>query len=330
VVGLLRVSLLLAAAALLAPLTLYLLGNGITVSGLAFAGIPVSLCLLATSRRRAAALVIAAQLLFVLWRLVVVPRDVEGWRVCDSGVCGRGPWLAYLAPEREAVLAGLELSRVTGAVEGDEYESFRQTFRAAYPPEVGLPSAMLMVSTPGSVRSLVHLPPGKARAPCILFLHGFGGLLTPYVRVMAESALGREYVLAAPALDPIGDWSSERASEVLREAIETLPPEADRGELYLVGLSNGSIYGARYAPRFRGTVLLSGVGDPSGGRALVISGTNDVRIPIDYVREFVATLPGTELRELPADHVMILSHARQWTELAAAWLRPPQPGEQSD
>ncbi len=298
-----RLGLVAAIAGLLVPVALYFSANGLTVGGLVFFGIPLGLGFLLFQRPKLCGAVVVAQLLFVGWRLVVVPHAPEGWRFCEANQCGRGPWWSYLAPEKEAVLAGLELSHLVGIVQSREYQSFRSTFGKALPGEQGLPNPLLVWSREGSVQTLVHVPAGKTRAPCIVFLHGFGGLLTGYLQVMADSALGQQYVLVAPALDPIGAWGSERGEAVVREVLASLPPEADRERVFLIGLSNGSIHGARYAPLFRGAVLISGGGTTVGGHLLAISGTDDVRIPMTYVRNEVEQLKGEgvdiALHELP-------------------------------
>ncbi len=71
-------------------------------------------------------------------------------------------------------------------------------------------------------------------------------------------------IIVAPALDAAAGWDGERGRSVVERTLAQQPARADRGQLCLVGLSNGAILGARYAPRFRGALLLSGLGETLG------------------------------------------------------------------
>ncbi len=246
-------------------------------------------------------------------------------RHCFDEACGtRGPPWAFLAPEDETGLAGLLLSRLAGVVSGEEERSYEQVMRAGYAQPHALANPQLLFSTASAVhwyyRAPKHEPSQKV--PCVVFLHGFGGLLTPYLDAMARSKLGERYALAAPALDDVAPWWSARGGEVLERTIASLPPEVDRDALYLVGLSNGSIGGARYTGRFRAAGLLSGVGEvPRAAHVLVISGTKDARIDPGWVRSSVEA-QHSEGRDiavewLEADHFLILSREKEWTARAA-------------
>jgi pimeloyl-ACP methyl ester carboxylesterase len=172
------------------------------------------------------------------------------------------------------------------------------------------------------------------RAPCIVFLHGFGGELSIYLRTMVDSELGKRFVIVAPVLDNLGIWSSRRGFDVIARTLDTLPPEADRQRVVLVGLSNGSIgvsavlQDPALRGRFTGFVLLSGAGQVyetsglHGIRALAISGRQDPRFPFSYIESSMQALGSAgaqvELLGLNADHFLILTHASEWTGRVAA------------
>lgn len=126
--------------------------------------------------------------------------------VCRPDCDARGAWWLRLFDEHETVQAGLLLSRALGATDARELAEFREVFRRAYAstPSAG-PNALLLSSRPASVAALRYEPPGTAPLPTIVFLHGFGGLLTPYVEAMGKGLHDR-FLVVAPVLDPVGAW----------------------------------------------------------------------------------------------------------------------------
>ncbi|MBI5543874.1 MAG: hypothetical protein HY901_08315 [Deltaproteobacteria bacterium] len=302
----------------------YLKANGLTLAGVALASLCPTFGLLAAARFKPAAALLVAELAFVGWRLSgTMPK---GWRYCENRDCGRAPWWSHLAPESEAVFAGLELSHLAGVVGDSKHASFHNTFREAYESQAdvegGLPNPLLLWSTRETVRTLVRVPPGAARAPCVVFLHGFGGLLTPYMEVIATGLPG--YVVVAPQLDDVGGWGSPRGEAVVKGALAALPPEVDRSRVFLVGLSNGSLQGTRYSPLFAKAVLLSGLGDTGGGHLLAISGRSDQRVSFEFIESEARALRArgvdVAVRRLDADHGLILTHSREWTAIAAQFF----------
>ncbi|MFT3841523.1 MAG: hypothetical protein QM723_31335 [Myxococcaceae bacterium] len=249
-------------------------------------------------------------------------------RHCFNWECGTtGPPWAFLAPEDETAFAGMLLSRWTGVVSAAEASSYGPTMRAGYASTHRLANPQLLMSFPGSVHWYYRAPPHAegTKVPCIVFLHGFGGLLTPYLDAMAQSPLGERYALAAPVLDDVAPWWTERGGTVIEETIANLPPEVDRHALFMIGLSNGSIGGAQYTGWFRAAVLLSGVGDvPRNAHVLVISGTRDARISPEWVKTSVEHQreehADIAVEWLDGDHFLILSRAKEWTKLAAEFF----------
>jgi predicted esterase len=189
-----------------------------------------------------------------------------------------------------------------------------------------------MTSRSGHVTTVRFEPPGTEPLPTLVFLHGFGGLMTPYVETIGRALAGR-WLVVAPALDPVGAWRTKRGQAVLRETLAQLPPRADRSRVFLVGLSNGAV-GALQAARaedvrrqLAGLAVISGIawaGDAlSGLRVLVVAGKNDPRFPIAFVEEKTAELGKAgavvDALTLDASHALVLSHADTWVSKFATW-----------
>lgn len=252
--------------------------------------------------------------------------------VCVNGDCARPRVsLGRLVPELESMRAGLLLSRGLGITSAAESGAYREVVAKAY-GALGddwsyAPNPAFELSLPGRVVYDRVKPEKPSR--CVVFLHGFGGLLTAYVEAIANSELGKDALVLAPVLDPVGRWDSERGAEVVRALVEREP-----GGCWLVGLSNGAVGGWRLPARpelkgkIRGAVLLSGLGGPEPGLpavpTLVISGQHDARFPFEWIRD-VAASAGLQAHGLEADHFLILSAKDEWTRLAAAWLRADHP-----
>lgn len=238
-----------------------------------------------------------------------------GWSVCEGSECSRrGPWWSRLAPERATLDVGLLASRLTSRVTADEAASYSRAFAAPLDELEPTPNPLVLVSTTSTLRRVVVEPPGNERARCVVFLHGFGGLSSAYVRVI-ERALP-DTVIVAPALDIAARWDSEQGRNVLERTLASLPERADRSRVVLLALSNGAIFGARYAPSFAGAVLVSGVGD-SRAPLHVVTGDQDVRIAPAWVRDRVAELRAkgvkVELDVVPgADHALFLTQPEAW------------------
>lgn len=280
---------------------------------------------------------IAAALSVVLVGLVAVrvtqayPTEVQ---VCDGAACsGASHWWERVLDEQECAQAGLLLT-----TRGEEGREMRSAFASAYesmPPSWrGGPNALLMTSHFGGVRSLRFEPKGEDQLPTVVFLHGFGGLLSPYMSNLARH-LGDRFIIVAPALDNVGVWRSRKGQEVLRATLASLPSRADRSRVFLVGLSNGGV-GATTAlldPELRGAfagfVLLSGVGvlpqeaRLEGARVLVVTGQQDPRFPLSYVLAQIKALhhagANVDALTLPATHALVFTHAETWISHFGEW-----------
>ena len=193
------------------------------------------------------------------------------------------------------------------------------------------------MSWPGST-TMVRYRAGAAPTRCIVFLHGFGGLMTAYVDAIARSELGREALVLAPVLDPMGVWASDRGAGVVEDALAHAS-SLGFSRCWLVGLSNGAI-GAWQLPgrpeiasHLWGAVLLSGIPDTSLDArlpalpTLAVSGWQDARFDWSWVDKQATAaekrVGPDRMRHfgLAADHFLILSADDAWTATALRFAR---------
>jgi dienelactone hydrolase len=289
----------------------------------------LALSALLNGRRAQGALIgaVAFGLSYSAVRLLIA-REPRGWSVCERSRCTEnGPWLARLLPEAASLDAGLVLARWTGIVTPDEARRYGAAFAPLFVGAPDMPNALLLHSAPGSLVALVHEPPGDGKVPALVFIHGFGGLSTAYLTAMDHAGLSR-FVIVAPALDTFARWDQAAGAAAIDEAMATLPPRADRSRVLLVGVSNGAIFGARYAPRFHAALLLSGIGRTDGPALHVVTGSEDTRISPAWVREVADDLrrAGVDV-DLTivsgADHALVLTHTDAWVPKAIALLEGP-------
>jgi pimeloyl-ACP methyl ester carboxylesterase len=198
-----------------------------------------------------------------------------------------------------------------------------------------LPNLLLVESEPGHSRYVVSLPPGRGEVPGVVFLHGFGGLMAPYVQALADSEVGRHCAILAPILDNQGHWWEDGLDLVEDVVVNHLPPRVDPDRLYLVGLSNGAVgatllgLGDPVGSRLRGIALISGIGpmpeSPSCGTdLLVIHGLRDGRfLPWDISdgADVMRSL-GSRVRQetLDGDHFLILADRAEVMAILAEWI----------
>lgn len=102
------------------------------------------------------------------------------------------------------------------------------------------------------------------RLPCLIFLHGMGGNMKPYIWVLSGLNSRVRCVVLAPTFG-IGNWDKPGGAELVvgiaREAVATLPVDKER--IFLLGYSNGAMGVTRAVIQepalFRGLVYLSPV-----------------------------------------------------------------------
>ncbi len=336
-----------ASAAILATV-FYVSGNGLGTGAVALATVPVVLLLVPRvvahpSWRVGMALVglLLCDLAYAGWRVTRV--DTGGsLAFCVDGACDQpAPILSRLIREDETAYAGVALSHAMGLLTDDELAVIEPATRSAYEALDRVrggapgPNGVLLASAATRTEELIWLPPGEGKVPALVFLHGFGGQITPCVAAFAESAVGRDYAIVAPALDMSGYWWERPGREVLERALATLPPRVDRSRLWLVGLSNGAIGATHFGfdpelgARFRGMILLVGgdapsVGDVPHGPVLMVAGTGDPRFPIAGLRSvaeaFTAGGADVTLKEVPGDHFILFTATSDVTGAVGEWL----------
>lgn len=324
---------------------LYVAGNGLVAGAWALGTVPLVLvaapALAVGGRPRAIAG--AVQAVALAFDLAFAAVRVSGvapgpFPTCIDGDCAAGaPWLARLVREDESVLAGDALVQALGiltpearaeldAAAVDAYA--RLAVRTAGPGA----NALLLRSRPDRIESVAWFPPGGGPVPGIVYLHGFGGLLTPYLGALTEDPRLAGYAIVAPALGFAGEWWTDDGLAVVRRTLDTLPPRVDRDRLYLVGLSNGAVGATAVAAdpalsgRFCGVVgLMGGSGDFGAPRVptLLVAAEKDDRFPLGYLRGVhrVAASGGpAELVVVPGDHFALLTETASVDAALVGWL----------
>ena len=159
----------------------------------------------------------------------------------------------------------------------------------------------------GHYYALVPDAADDERLPCLIFLHGMGGNMKPYLWVLSRLTTRVRCVIVAPTFG-IGNWDKPGGAQfvvaVAREAVATL--SVDRERIFLFGYSNGAMGVTRAVIQepelFKGLFYLSPVTEDDlfhrseflKGRGhrhiLFIHGGRDERIPREFVQGTVAAL----------------------------------------
>jgi predicted esterase len=350
--------LLLLALASGVPLAFYLSGNGPSRSALALATLPaLALTLLLASRQRNyprldqalaafALALLCVDVFHILWRLDSTAPGKAALRWCERRDCKADPpFLARLAPEDETVRAGMALSSALGLIHGPEQSALAKLLQVEYqevaanPRFAALPSAPLLGLLRSDVGYQLWEPARRPdQVPCIVFLHGFGGQLSVYLKALLDGGLGESFAIVAPPGGAVGDWWSSTEQERLMQLLdEGLPAWIDPERIYLVGLSNGAVGATAiatspsFAGRFRRVVAISGAGrlppkiPPRVPPILFLTGTQDPRMPLADVEAAQRRLAqqGVEARltALTSDHFLLLSHKHEVGRILKDWLR---------
>lgn len=324
---------------------IFVVANGLTFSSLALSASACALvALLLAVRARTFSRVLAGVLTlscaidaaYVAVRLSR-PREVGAIRYCEEGRCdARSPLLSRLVAEQDTVRAGLLLSSVTGALFPGEEAILGPALERSYarhessPGFRDLPNAVL-ISERGY---LAYVPEGAARAPCIVFLHGFGGQLSVYVEALIDGRL-EDFVVLAPFGDVSGRFDVV-GNDAVRDLVKShLPREVDPGRVYLLGLSNGAVSASRLVEDpamrrlFAGAVLLVGSDAPGARRyggfpVLLVAGERDPRFPLDSIRSDAEALEaqGAQVRweAIPGDHFILLTQSHSVARAVRAFV----------
>jgi pimeloyl-ACP methyl ester carboxylesterase len=332
------------AAVVLIATVFFTEGNGLGAGTFALATLPVLLLgiprAIARPERRIVMILtglFAFDLAYGAWRVTRVAPD-PGLAFCVDGACGATPpFLARLIREDETAYSGIPLSDALGWLSDPERVTAVPATHRVYDELAGLRggrpgvNGLFLSSNADRVEELVSMPPGDGKVPALVFLHGFGGEITPCVSIVARSPIGQRYAIVAPALDLSGYWWTRDGREVLERTLATLPERIDRDRLWLVGLSNGAI-GATHLgtdARFRGVILIVGADAPRDGErfpgpVLAIAGRDDPRFPIEGIRGAAERFrwAGTDvtLEERAGDHFVLFTDPEGVTGTMASWL----------
>lgn len=275
------------------------------------------------------------------------------------------PW--NIIPEIDQVSMGLNLLPL-----GDPYVDFakgrriRSLVLPAYQRMDEDPEFRQLGSAMGSTaKDLLHLGscdghyylflPDTApdeRVPCLIFLHGMGGNIKPCFWMLSRIAMRMKCAVAAPTFG-LGLWQNEGSAEfvvdVTREAIKTLPIDAER--VFLMGYSQGAVGVTRAAVRqpglYRGLIYLSPIteddllGTPEFAsqkenlRLLFLHGSDDLRIPCSFVEGTAKILERTGyhvwIRIFDGeDHYLILSQQEALLDDLAQFMAEEFPSAATD
>jgi pimeloyl-ACP methyl ester carboxylesterase len=301
-------------------------------------------------------------------RPVSMPITAPGPRAEYSGSAVYRSWSpASLVPEVDQHLMGAGLfSLIDPLIDSKQGSRVGDLTRAIYgemnrdPAFRALPSALgtcyaeIFGTTAPTGHRFVFIPASEskdARLPVILFLHGSLGNFQGYLWVWKRLADAEGFAIVAPS-HGIGDWQdSEGLAEISRTLDYCLArPDFDDRRIFLAGLSNGGAGVTFAAPqlggKIAGRIYLSPVIDPealgapdygtAAGRSpvLVITGSDDNRVPTDYVARGVAALRKTcaavEYHTIPEeDHFLLFSQPDRVMSLIGDWLKtqpPAKPG----
>jgi pimeloyl-ACP methyl ester carboxylesterase len=179
--------------------------------------------------------------------------------------------------------------------------------------------------------------------PVLVFFHGSGANFKAYLWILAKLADELGFVLVAPS-SGFGSWrdnQSEERCDAALAAVEHITP-VDRERIHVIGLSNGgraiSQIAASRGSKLKSLVFISPVFDVEEIKApvfsehcrdrsiLVITGTQDDRVPLDYVSANVRRMrqagASVKLNEISgADHFLMFSHRDELVHLLGAWFR---------
>ncbi|MFH1463545.1 MAG: hypothetical protein ABIO70_04090 [Pseudomonadota bacterium] len=178
--------------------------------------------------------------------------------------------------------------------------------------------------------------------PVLLFLHGWGGPFLGYQEVLRRFADAQGYAVVSPSFG-MGWWDQTGAMPALERALAWIDaqPGLDGQRVVLAGLSNGGVGVVRAAvafpDRWRGVVFLSGVMEASrlaalalslvdhDTPALVITGADERRIPLEYTQGCVDVLRAGEVRlDLEVfsgeDHFLLFSQPDTVMALLGRWV----------
>jgi pimeloyl-ACP methyl ester carboxylesterase len=182
---------------------------------------------------------------------------------------------------------------------------------------------------------------GEEPLPALIFLHGSVGNFKTYTWVLSQFAEETGFVIIAPSYG-FGSWDEAGAASVLRvfaDAQEVV--DIDENRIFLAGLSNGGLGLSQLAEThpemFQGLIFFSPVMNTSivdgssfqtawaNRPVLVITGTDDRRIPLAYVETRVDKMAagGVDVSSVivpDEDHFLFFSQPDRIVNEMTRWL----------
>jgi pimeloyl-ACP methyl ester carboxylesterase len=180
--------------------------------------------------------------------------------------------------------------------------------------------------------AVVVEPPGERAMPVgVIFLHGFMGNVTLQCWQIARAVERIGALTVCPSTSWGGDWWTPEGESIVSVTLAYL---RGRGieRVYLGGFSNGgngvgSLVSALASEQeLKGLFFIAGMRNAAHIRStglpvLVIQGTHDDRIPVEYARQFAGEI-GEQVTyvELEADHFLIMKQSQQVQAAIEAWV----------
>jgi pimeloyl-ACP methyl ester carboxylesterase len=244
-------------------------------------------------------------------------------------------WLNCLIDEGDAALLSTHLLPLIGWISPTEQQGLPEVMAAQYQEMTNtqspLPSPFLRTylnqQRPAAFDTVIIEPEQPAHSG-VIFLHGFTGNFTLSCWLFARAVQPLHMVTVCPSVGWKGDWWTADGEATLRATLDYLW-ESGVTRIYLAGLSNGAVGASELAYKLAdpiaGLVLVSGASPDardSGLPILVISGTQDERMPIDMLRAY-ATRMGSNAAfiALDADHFMLAKQNDRVLVAIESWLR---------
>lgn len=192
----------------------------------------------------------------------------------------------------------------------------------------------------------LYVPPSlnrKAPAPAMVFLHGSGGNFKSYIWLLSRVADERGMVLIAPSFG-FGNWDARTGSRAVTAALDDAAKvvSLDKRRVHLAGLSNGGLGVSRVTASelgggFRTLIFLSPVCDDHALASptfadhchekpvLIITGEDDNRVPVAYVKECAATMrkagAAVDMSTYAnANHFLFFNHRERCLKELSSWL----------
>ena len=268
---------------------------------------------------------------FVRYRVTNIIPEVEqinlGFKVM--------PWLDPLLTRQQARASVVDTLAIYQEMESDpDFRLLGSEMQRAYLDLFGL------AGPPGHYFLYDAEQAAAEPRPLLIFLHGSAGNFKAYTWIFSQLAAQEDALLAVPSYG-FGNWDAAGTDFVLAIIDDvTAAYPVDTNRIYLIGLSNGGIGTLRTvaaAPeQINGYVLISPVMPTELLRSqanahslpvLVITGEQDRRIPVSYVREQAAAIRSfgstVDLVTYPEeDHFLLFSQPETILNDIASWLHP--------